>query len=175
MLNFLKRNSKNERQVVKSEWTRNIWGFSMKQKCLPEMKGNFYFILGQKVKSFLTVEILKLKMLNKCDFIASCLIKPLILIARPAWRRSFQRLKYIALKCKHLPSKVYFLFTGCLIFSLHSIELSSRGGLEVELLLHKLNDSVSVDQSPAWGMHDYMVTMDPLSYVRSGCVLYVCV
>ena len=37
----------------------------MKQKCLPEMKGNFYFILGQKVKSFLTVEILKLKMLKK--------------------------------------------------------------------------------------------------------------
>ena len=28
----------------------------MKQKCLTEMKGNFYFILGQKVKS---VQILK--------------------------------------------------------------------------------------------------------------------
>ena len=68
MLNFLKRNSKNERQVVKSEWTRNILGFSMKQKCLTEMKGKFYFIFGQKVKSFLTVEILKLIMLTKFHF-----------------------------------------------------------------------------------------------------------
>ena len=27
---------------------------------------------------------------------------------------------------------------------------------------------------PAWGMHDYMVPMDTLCYIRPGCVLYVC-
>ena len=28
---------------------------------------------------------------------------------------------------------------------------------------------------PAWGIHDYMVLMDPPCYVRPGGVLYVCV
>ena len=28
---------------------------------------------------------------------------------------------------------------------------------------------------PAWGIYDYMVPLDPLCYVRPGCVLYVCV
>ena len=53
---------------------------------------------------------------------------------------------------------------------------SSHGGLEVEQWSDNRFLSISVDQIPAWGMHDwYLVPMDPLCYVRPVCVLYVCV
>ena len=36
-----------------------------------------------------------------------------------------------------------------------SLYLSSRGGLEVERLLHKLHDSTSVGLNPDWGQKDF--------------------
>ena len=52
---------------------------------------------------------------------------------------------------------------------------SSRGGgLEVEQWSDNRTLSILVDQSPL-GAHDYMAPLDPLCYVRHGCVLYVCV
>ena len=51
---------------------------------------------------------------------------------------------------------------------------STRGGLEVEQWSD--NRTLYLGGSiPAWGMHDYMVPMNPLCYVLLGCVLYVCV
>ena len=51
---------------------------------------------------------------------------------------------------------------------------SSRGGLEVEQWSNNRTVSISVDQSP---LEVCMINgpMDPLCYVRPGCVLYVCV
>ena len=51
---------------------------------------------------------------------------------------------------------------------------SSHGRLEVE----QWDDNRTLylgGSIPAWGVHDYMVPMDPLCYVCPGCVLYVCV
>ena len=71
---------------------------------------------------------------------------------------------------------------------------SSRGGLEVEqwsdnrTLSSKEMGFLNPNYPPsgerggfsclaisAWGVHKYMVPMDPLCQVRPGCVLYVCV
>ena len=37
-----------------------------------------------------------------------------------------------------------------LFLYIKSLKLSSRGGLEVERMLHKLHDAISVGSNPAW-------------------------